>query len=176
MGNKRSGRRRLPTETKRLRGSTIRHDVTREPRWGGPGRPEMPEHVADDPYAAEKWHELAGKLEASKVLNRGHGETLALFAEGWADYRRKREEWALMGRKSVIVQTWDDIQGKHRTRIVDNPIVKQLRLQGEYLMKLAGEFGLTPATSSKVVTQDAGAEDPFDTFLAGPTVLPFTKR
>jgi phage terminase small subunit len=135
----------------------------------------MPLHVADDPYAVAAWNDLAPMLEGAKVLSPAHGHMLTVLAEAWADYRRKREEWALMGRKSVIVQSWDDIQGKHRTRIVDNPLVKQLRGQGDLLMRLLGEFGLSPATSSKVVTQDAGDEDPFDTFLAGPTVLPFKR-
>lgn len=175
MGNKRSGRRRIPTETKRLRGSTIRHDVAREPTWGGHGRPAMPIHVADDPYAVAAWNDLTPMLENAKVLSPAHGHMLTVLSEALADYRRKREEWALMGRKSVIVQSWDDIQGKHRTRIVDNPLVKQLRGQSDLLMRLLGEFGLSPATSSKVVTQDAGDEDPFDTFLAGPTVLPFKR-
>jgi len=175
MGNKRSGRRRLPTEVKRLRGSRIRHDTDREPTWGGKGRPEMPPHVADDPYAVTAWQAVAATLETAKVLSPAHGPTLAVYAEAQADYRRKREEWALMGRKSVIVQSWVDIQGKNRTRIVDNPLVKQMRGQADLLLRLAGEFGLTPATASKVMTQDAGGEDEFDTFLAGPTVLPFKR-
>jgi phage terminase small subunit len=176
MGNKRSGRRRLPTETKRVRGSRIRHDTEREPTWGGHGRPPLPPQLAADDYAVPIWHALSATLEQSKVLSPAHGDMLVVLAEALADYRRKREEWAMMGRKSVIVQSWDDIQGKHRTRIVDNPIVKQLRGQADLVMRLLGEFGLSPATSSKVVTQDAGGEDPFDTFLAGPTVLPFKQR
>lgn len=175
MGNKRSGRRRLPTETKRVRGSRIRHDTAREPTWGGHARPPLPPTIADDPYAVEAWEDVASKLEAAQVLSPAHAHMLMILAEALADYRRKREEWVMMGRKSVIVQSWDDIQGKHRTRIVDNPLVKQLRGQADLCMRLLGEFGLSPATSSKVVKQDAGQEDPFDAFLAGPTVLPFKR-
>jgi phage terminase small subunit len=135
----------------------------------------MPAHIADDPYAVEAWTSVAATLETAKVLSPAHGPTLAVYAATLGDYRRKREEWAMMGRKSVVVQQWQDIQGKTRTRIVDNPLVKQLRGQADLLLRLAGEFGLTPATASKVMTQDAGVEDPFDAFLAGPTVVPFKR-
>lgn len=174
MGNKRSGRRRLPTEIKRLRGTRIRHDASREPTWGGLGCPPMPHHIADDDYARAAWDTSAAQLEAAKVLTPAHGPVLEAFAAAQADYRRKREEWALMGRKSLIVQSWVDIQGKARSRIVDNPLVKQMRTQADLILRLAGEFGLTPATASKVITQDPGTEDPFDEFLAGP-VLAFKR-
>lgn len=139
----------------------------------------MPGHLADDEIAAAAWESFGARLVVARVLTTAHAEPLALLCEAWADYRRKRAEWALMGRKSVIVQSWKDAEGTARTRIIDNPLVKQLRQQSDLVARLAGEFGLTPATASKVTTLDEPDTDPAEAFFNAappPNVVAFKRK
>ena len=174
MGNKRSGRRRLPTATKQLRGSRVRHNVAAEPDFGAPGLPEPPAHLVDDDVALAAFAGFGARLVAGRVLTPAHGELLGMLAEAWADYVRKRQEFAAEGRKSVVVQSWQDGTGVTRERRTENPLVRQMRQQLDQVMRILGEFGLTPATASKVEKLAAGGEDPDEAFFAKrENVLPF---
>jgi phage terminase small subunit len=175
MGNKRSGRRRLPTATKTLRGSRVRTPVASEPTFGAPGVPVPPPHLVDDAEALAAYASFGARLVAARVLTPAHGELLAMLAEAWADYVRKRQEFAAEGRKSIVIQSWTDAEGVTRERRIENPLVRQMRQQLDQVARIAGEFGLTPATASKVQRIDAAAADPDEAFFANrpPNVLPF---
>jgi phage terminase small subunit len=176
MGNKRSGRRRLPTATKRLRGSKIRHDVEKEPTYGAPGMPAPPAHLADDAEALVAFGAFGARLVDARVITPAHGELLAMLAEAWADYCRKRREWKANGFHSVVVQSWTDGEGVVRERTIENPLVRQMRQQHDLVIRIAGEFGLSPATASKVERLPASAADPDEAYFAGrPNVLKFAK-
>lgn len=172
-GNANSGRRRLPTAVKQRRGSRIRHDTKHEPAYAV-GEPPMPAHVAGDPYARAAWASFAARLIEARVLTTAHAEPLALLADAWARYRRASEEWARLEYPNV--QTIEIIKGPHvSSRVIEHPLVRLVPLYAEAVKKLCGEFGLTPATSSKVHTITDATADPFEAFLRGPNVLPFDK-
>lgn len=176
MGNRRSGRRRTPTVVKRLTGARVRHDVSAEPT-APVGIPERPPHIAVDPDASAAWDALATRLTAQRVLTTAHREGLALLADAWATYVRMQRDFALVNRRTVLVQEWKDHEGVTRSRVVENPLARQIRLQALLLNTLFGEFGQTPASAPKVST-NSDSVDPFESFLAsGPaTVVPFVKR
>lgn len=170
-GNRNSGRRRLPTETKRRRGSRIRHDAKREPSYDV-GEPPIPEHVSIDPYALAAWRSFADRLIEARVLTKAHAEPLALLCDAWARYRRASEEWAHYEYAQVVEV--EIVKGHVTTkRLVPNPLVQIVAAYAEQVKKLLGEFGLTPATSSKVKTIADTTADPFEAFLRGPNVVPF---
>lgn len=175
MGNKRSGRRRLPTATKQLRGSRVRN-AAKEPNYGAPGLPAVPPHLEDDPEALEAYHAFGARLVAARVLTPAHGELLAMLAEAWADYVRKRREFAAEGRKSVVVQSWTDGTGVTRERRTENPLVRQMRQQLDQVARIAGEFGLTPATASKVERIEGGGDDPDEAFFSNRPTLAFSRK
>lgn len=176
MGNRRSGRRRLPTEVKRQRGSKIRHDVEVEPT-APTGVPVRPGHVDEDPIAVDAWDRIASRLLTQKVLTTAHAELLALLADGWAQYVRLKAAFAADGYRHVLVNSWQDDRGNPRTHTVENPLVRQIRQQALLLNTLLGEFGQTPASAPKVAAH-ADSPDPFDRFLQGPpaSVVPFRRR
>jgi phage terminase small subunit len=173
-GTRKSGRRRTPTAIRQLHGSRIRHDVAREPR-GAPGVPEMPAWLADDALAVAAWQRFAETLVDLRVLTTAHALPLALLAETAADLERLHGEWSIMGRKSVLVTEWKDSEGVTRHRVIPNPIKRLYRAERLLALQLAGEFGLTPASASKVLAHGAEADPDFDAFLAGPTVVPFAR-
>jgi Phage terminase, small subunit len=175
MGNHRSGRRRVPTAIKQLRGSKIRHDISREPAMAV-GEPPMPVSIGSDPYAAEEWAALAKTLLALHVLTPAHGPALAVLAQAQADMRRKLEEWETMGRRSLVREEWFDKQGTLRVKFFDNPLCKQIVRQQGLITRLLGEFGLTAATSSKVQTHAPQADDFAALEALRPEIVPFKKR
>jgi P27 family predicted phage terminase small subunit len=144
----------------------VRGDRKREPAVQ-PGVPVMPAYLAQDPYAVEEWNSLVADLTALHVLTVPDGRALALAAAAVADHRRIFETWAMTGFKPVVTQAWVDSEGKERARIVENPLVRQLRLQKAICDQLLGAFGLSPATRSRVQHHDgATREDPAEAFLA----------
>lgn len=172
-GNANSGRRRLPTAVKQRRGSRIRHDVKREPAFEV-GEPPIPPHIAANPYALAAWRSFAPRLIAARVLTTAHGEPLALLADAWGRYQRASDEWAALNYPNV--QTIEIIKGPHVSeRVVEHPLVRQLGVYGDTVKRLCAEFGLTPASASKVQTITDTAADPFEAFLRGPNVVDFKK-
>jgi len=174
-GNRRSGRRRLPTAVKRARGSRIRHDAPAEPA-ATPGIPPRPPHLDQDDLAGRAYDTIAARLLTQHVLTEAHGELVALMADAWAQYVRLQEAFAVLGRQAILVQEWQDQKGRVRRRVVENPLCRQMRQQALLLNTLMGEFGQTPASAPKVHAQ-AGAVDPLESFLtSGANVVPFTTR
>jgi phage terminase small subunit len=152
-GNHRSGRKRIPTAVKRLLGAQIRADRRHEPT-PEPGLPKMAAALRQDPYAVEEWRGLVRDLKLLRVLTVQDGRALALLAMAQADHRRLLETWALMGFKPIITQQIVDLKGRSRTKIIENPVVRQLRQQKALCDQLLGAFGMSPATRSKVSTYD----------------------
>lgn len=175
MGNRRSGRRPTPTAIKRLKGSRIRHDVAAEPS-APPGLPLCPPHVVADAASREAWDQLAARLLTQRVLTTAHTEALALLADGWAQYVRLQLAFAADGFRSVVKQEWTTEDGQQRSRLIENPLCRQIRQQATLLNTLFGEFGQTPASAPKVVAPGESV-DPFDRFLSGgpSAVVPFKK-
>jgi len=174
-GNRRSGRRRIPTAIKRARGSEIRHNAAAEPSAPS-GVPPAPPHL--DPEARAAWDAIAARLLAQRVLTTAHGELLALLADGWASYVRLQRAFAAGGYQSVLTIEWLDEKGHERKRVVDNPLFRQLRQQALLLNTLFGEFGQTPASAPKV-SAFTDSPDPLERFLNnGPenNVVAFARR
>jgi P27 family predicted phage terminase small subunit len=173
-GNRNSGRRRLPTAVKLRRGSKIRHDIKREPKYTV-GVPDMPTHIEADPIAKTAWLSFADRLVEARVLTKAHAEPLTLLCEAWARYRRAVEEWRHYGFKHVAEVEIRKPGGIITTRLAENPLAHIVPALEERVKKLLGEFGLTPATASKVQTHAEREADPFEEFLRGPNVVEFRK-
>ncbi len=113
--------------------------------------------------AKEEWLRLAGPMEKAGILKL---TDLAMFASYCQAYGEKAElEEALItknpGGGGLLCE---DKEG----RLVLNPLVKYLNARNQELFKLAGEFGLTPATRARLSSfkVDAGREeDPMDALL-----------
>lgn len=138
--------------------------------------PPLPAYLSDDAAALEAWQKFAATLVDLKVLRAADGPALAVLAETYADLQRKHLEWTAMGRKSVLVTEWKDAENVTRHRIVANPIVRMYARERALFVQLLGEFGLTPATASKVMAHEGQTDPAFDDFLKGATVIPFSKR
>ncbi len=165
-GTWRSGGRPVPTALKVLRGTQVKGRKD-EPRYSG-GRPVMPPELAADLLATANWTRLADRLEAAGVLTTAHGEALGMLAEALADYTRVRTELHAMGHKQYLVDETFNRKGQLiRRHERENPLFRRSERLALLINRLLGEFGLTPATQTRIEARQAKLQDPFEAFLGG---------
>lgn len=163
MKQLRSGRKAIPTTLQQLRGRRIRPDRDAEPVLTA-AVPPMPAYMADDAYAVEEWQGLVADLMLMQVLTLPDGRALAQTATALADHRRLVEQWIACGFKSVLTQSTADVKGTIRTKVVENPLFRQLVGQKKLCDQLLSAFGLTPSSRSKVQVVNPTAKDEFAGF------------
>lgn len=117
--------------------------------------PDPPSHLSD--YAREEWESMARDLHDAGVLTRVDGRGFASYCEAYAMWRTCCEEIKKMGGLLII----EDHYGDQKV----NPYVK---LSFECMTKLLAflvQYGLTPASRSKITIHDPKKEeDPFEEF------------
>jgi phage terminase small subunit len=163
-GTWRSGGRPTPSALKVARGVALKHRQA-EPQYVR-GRPEVPPALALDVAARAHWERLAARLEVAGVLSLAHGEALALLAQALADYGRVRE--ALLGERELVVaveRVYSKTGQLTRERMRENPLLKRSERLTLLINRLLGEFGLTPATQTRIEAKQQAATDGFESFL-----------
>lgn len=167
-GTSRSGRRPVPASLRSLTGARTRPHHRGEPDYEAVA-PAMPEHVAADPLAAERWAVLVDRLSRVRVLTEAHGEMLALLCAAWADLIRAREELARMEYAQFIVEHRMTATGEEILTRKINPLFSRIEKLSYQVARFLGEFGLTPMTAAKVAARSAAEADvdPFDALVNG---------
>jgi P27 family predicted phage terminase small subunit len=164
-GTSRSGRRRNPESIRMLTGARTRTHHKSEPRYEK-GMPSPPPFIESDEIAARKWHSLAPRIANAGVLTEAHGEMLALLCSAWADLERAREQFKTMNYQQLVVDVVNGANGEQRRKVKTNPLINQIEKNAYQVARFLGEFGLTPMTSAKVVSEKASDDDdPFAEFL-----------
>jgi len=149
----RAGRRPKPTAIRILEG-TQRGPAKREPSMPA-GVPPMPERLAVDKGAVEKWHELAGILTRMGVLTTGDGEALATLCEV-----HSAEQSCLMQLRAGGAVMHTDLGG-----VKPNPAGPMYRSLVAMKASLLSEFGLTPSSRTKLATQVEVKKDELEEFF-----------
>ena len=149
----RAGRRPKPTAIRILEG-TQRGPAKREPSMPA-GVPPMPERLAVDKVAVEKWHELAGILTRMGVLTTGDGEALATLCEV-----HSAEQSCLMQLRAGGAVMHTDLGG-----VKPNPAGPMYRSLVAMKASLLSEFGLTPSSRTKLATQVEVKKDELEEFF-----------
>ena len=162
------GRKRIPTETKRRRGNPSRRPLPIEPNFAdvidfatreaipgagvphhtsavdrspAPGYPPPPEEIADDPIASGMWNVLLPQLSDAGVVKRPDQILLVEFCSAHSEVARARAVLSVEGRyienrKTGMTHTHPALYNLHRFMLIK--------------AKLAAEFGITPASRSRV--------------------------
>lgn len=86
------------------------------------------------PQAVEKWDIVVPELQAIGILATVDLDMVALYCESYAEYRR-----ALAGVTTELIETQNH-------NIVQHPAVSLRNAAFERMVKLAREFGFTPAS------------------------------
>lgn len=157
-----AGRPPKPPHLKIIRGGAKKKLAAKAPKLKA-GRPEMPEKVATDPIARQKWEELLVDLWApgAQVLTKSDGHALAQAVIMFANFRRAQD---------VIDEhgfTYEMEMKNGGTMPVQRPEVAiAYKFEAEYL-KYLDRFGLSPIMRTKVTRIDEETEaDPARAFLS----------
>ena len=122
-----------------------------------PGAPEMPSIVAANEQAVWYWNWVCGVLSESGVLKTAYLPLLTLHALDWA-----QAMWLYEVTNEGNVSTIGAGGGP-----VVSPEAAQLHQYANRLLKELSEFGLTPASKSKIVAAGGKKEvEPFAEMLA----------
>ena len=150
------GRKPKPTGLKLLTGNPGKRPLNaREP--AADGAPRCPHHLTGP--ARQKWAAMVRDLRAANIVTRLDGDALALYCVLWARWVAAEKD--VRERGEVLTS---DEGGQYQ-----NPYLAIANRALRELGRLAGEFGLTPSSRSrvKVVERKGAQQSAFDRFLAG---------
>ncbi len=147
------GRKPTPTGIKRLRGSRInKANAGAEPGYAG-SVPGCPEHLTEE--AAAEWHRVVSEMKhIPGLLSRVDRGALAAYSQAWA--RWVEAENGITAGGAVL--------GDDPAKIRTSPWVGISAKAQRQMLSFASEFGLTPASRTRIHVQapakgkDAGFE------------------
>jgi P27 family predicted phage terminase small subunit len=122
--------------------------------------------------AVEKWHSISRELEAMGVLAKIDGEALACLCVSWARWVEAQAEITKRGLLIVEpIHKWDRKKKKNvkvGTRVTGkNPAIAVAQAELKNILRIEVEFGLTPASRSKLsiaAPRIAIEQDQFDKY------------
>lgn len=144
-----------PTELKRRRGNPGKRPLNaREPK-PAVGLPSFPDYLPDE--ARLLWDQLGSELVRNGVMTALDGPALADLVEVELLNRRLSEE--IKSAPPIVLVNEDGGDGKK------NPL---WALKLDYLRERRAQhqqFGLTPASRSKIIAAETGDDDPLESAL-----------
>jgi P27 family predicted phage terminase small subunit len=146
-----------PTALKKLQGNPGCRPLNDAEPKPPEGVPECPSFLA--PLAQRYWTDFAPLLASCGLLTQIDAPLLAVFAETYATWRNASEQ----ARRQPLV--------RRKGYPAINPHFKIATNAANQFVKLAIEFGMSPAARSRIRVQQPQQEDPLDSFLKRGGVL-----
>lgn len=144
----RGGHNAIPSALRALTGNPGRRPLNQNEPRPPTGEPPMPAGL--DRFGRAAWKRTAPMLARMGVLTQADGDVLALYCDAYSQWRRS----------SAALQRIEPTAPEFRKLAVTAEKARdQMRL-------LAGEFGLTPSSRSRMhITPQAEEDDGFEQFL-----------
>lgn len=152
------GRKRLPTKTKELKGTLQPCRANKKEPKVAIMKPDCPEWLPEE--AREFYHEISDMLKDMNIIGKADKTMLSLFANTYMEWRQAND--FLKERKATSYTTISTAGDKIYKAY---PEVAMRSDAARRLQSLASEFGLSPASRSKVSTLDQEDEDPMAKLL-----------
>ncbi len=153
-----SGRKAQPTRLKVLHGSKKAKRQAKIEPVGELGEPERPHWLG--PVAVEVWSELAPMLDRMRVLSVSDRIGLEMLSAVYAEWRAAHD----VIEKGSATQTITTPAGDRKE--IAHPAVAQRSDAFRRLHSLVSEFGLTPASRTKLRSTDKPeARDPLEELI-----------
>ena len=144
------GRRPKPTRLKVLTGNPGKRPLNEgEPR-PEVAIPDCPEELGET--ARREWNRLVGELAALKLLTNFDRAALAAYCGAYALWAQATEAIQMYG---VMIKSPSGYP-------VQSPYVSVANRQAEIMMRIASEFGCTPASRSRISTHPKAEPTLFD--------------
>lgn len=144
------GRRPKPTRLKMLTGNPGKRPLNQDEPRPDPNIPECPLELG--PVARAEWDRLVGELAALRLLTNLDRAALAAYCGAyalWAESTTQIEKYGVM----IKSPTGFPIQ---------SPYLAIANRQAEIMMRIASEFGFTPASRSRIATPQKATASLFD--------------
>lgn len=156
------GRKSRPTALKILEGEPNKDRINlREPK-PKLGRPTCPMHL--NGAARYEWRRIVPELEALGLLTQIDRAALAAYCQAygrWVIAERKLNELSSMSadKMALLYKTTNG-------NLIINPLLSVANKAMEHMHKFLTEFGMTPASRSRITVNPSGSEDPLDKLLS----------
>ena len=146
----RSGRRAVPTKLKLLAGNPGKRPLNDQEPAPDVVLPEPPEHLSDE--AQREWRRVGGLLVSLGLVSELDRAALAGYCQAWGRWAEAEEALRQYG---VVVKSPSGFPMQSPFLAVANKALEQMR---GFLV----EFGMTPASRSKVRAELPVELDPMD--------------
>jgi P27 family predicted phage terminase small subunit len=148
------GRRPKPTRLKVLTGNPGKRPLNADEPRPEIATPECP--AALGPVAQREWHRLVGELATLRLLTNLDRAALAAYCGAYA----------LWAEATEAIQKYGTMVKSPSGYPIQSPYVAIANRQAEIMMRIASEFGFTPASRSRISTPEP----------APPSLLDFPDR
>lgn len=154
--------RKKPGKPPALRVVGSDQDEARTRKSKSPRLPAPPKRMSG--YARTEWLRLSKDLHAQGLLTHADRAAMEQLCEAYAVARRGREILAQQAKEDpdfsgLVVATTNG-------NLIQNPILGVINRASEQVMKITVEFGMTPASRSKVVgREDQREKEPADDYF-----------
>jgi P27 family predicted phage terminase small subunit len=144
------GRRPKPTRLKVLTGNPGRRPLNANEPKPEPAVPECPVELG--PVARREWDRMAGELAPLRILTNLDRAALAAYCGAYGMWAEATE----------AIQKFGTMVKAPSGFPVQSPYVSIANRQAEIMMRIASEFGFTPASRSRISTPPPDERTLFD--------------
>jgi P27 family predicted phage terminase small subunit len=152
------GRRPKPTRLKALTGNPGKRRLNRDEPRPEPSVPDCPPELGE--VARREWDRLVGQLGSLRMLTQLDRAALAAYCGAYALWLEATEAIQKFG---IMVKSPQGFP-------IQSPYVSIANRQAEIMMRIAGEFGFTPASRSRISLPSPGEPTLFDLDERGSTL------
>lgn len=142
------GRRPKPTRMKILTGNPGKRPLNDDEPMPNTSIPECPPELG--PLARREWNRLAGELASLRLLTNLDRAALAAYCGAYA----------LWAEATEAIQKFGAMVKSPTGYPIQSPYVSIANRQTELMMRIASEFGFTPASRSRIVAPSASPDEP----------------
>lgn len=151
-GTKNSGRKRLPTAIKELKGTLQNcRENKQAPKPGRATDFSPPAHL--DEIGAAEYVSKAELLDRLGVFKEGDSAALAAYADAYSRWVRAVK---IINRDGLLIES--------KGQQVRNPVLSGLNNAVDQMHRFLTEFGLTPASRSKIKVDDKPKKNEWEMF------------
>jgi len=146
------GRWPKPTRMKVLTGNPGKRPLNMDEPKPEPAVPDCPSELG--PVAQREWNRLASELGKLKILTAFDRAILAAYCGAYA----------LWAEATEAIQKYGTMVKSPSGYPIQSPYVSIANRQAEIMMRIASEFGFTPASRSRISTPNKSQPTLFDNF------------
>lgn len=148
---------KTPTHLALVKGNTSKRAVNKKEPKPPSGVPPVPKHL--DKMGKYWFKRIGEELDAVGVMTTLDGKALELLIEAYTEYRQHCDVLTEEGYTyKTVSATGEDIVKAHPAAVMKSDAWKRIRA-------MLSEFGMTPASRSKVGASGPAEADPLEEFL-----------